>query len=477
MNEASRQKALLILLLFGVLMGALDLAIIGPALPAIQAEFGMETRGLAWLFNLYVLGQLIGTPILAKLSDRIGPRPIYIASLLLFAGGSLLMVLSSNALWLFVGRAVQGFGGAGIFPVAVKVIGDVFPPEKRGPALGLLGAVFGLAFLIGPVLGGLLLDYGWQWLFLINVPIAVVLILGAWKLVPAGTLGDDHKAFDYGGALTLSLSLAALAIAITNFDSAELATSIQALNVWPFFVVFVLLAPVFWRFEKRAVDPIVKPAFFKRSQITISIAISLGLGAMQSASAFYPALAVAALGITEADAAWLLLPGIIVTTIASPAAGFLINRFGARALVVFGLAFIASGFLIYGQFGLTTTIFIVAGCCAGLGFATALGAPIRIIVLNEVAPEDRGAAQGVLNVSINVGQLLGAALVGGMTASMGGGAPGYQFSYTVMGLITASLLIIAVRLRSKAAQDALNQHEQSRSADSNNEKTAVVTSN
>jgi MFS family permease len=457
MVEAARLKALMILLLSGVLMGALDLAIIGPALPAIQTEFGMETRGLAWLFNLYVLGQLVGTPILAKLSDRLGPRPIYISSIMLFAAGSLIMVFGTNPMWLFVGRAVQGFGGAGIFPVAVKVIGDVFPPEKRGGALGLLGAVFGLAFLIGPVLGGLLLDYGWQWLFLINVPIAVILIIGAWQLVPVGTLGEDHKKFDYSGAITLSVSLAALAIAITNFDSSQILTSLQATNVWPFLLTFAVLAPFFWRFEKQAADPIIKPVFFKRSQIALSAAISLGLGAMQSATAFYPALAVAALGVTESNAAWLLIPGILVTTVASPTAGFLINRFGARTLVVFGLFFIAAGFIVFGQFGMTTTVFIIAGCFAGLGFATALGAPIRIIVLNEVAPEDRGAAQGLLNVSINIGQLLGAALVGGMTASIGGGAPGYQFSYTVMGMVTASLLILAVQLRSKAAQQKLDK--------------------
>lgn len=457
MVETAQRTALLVLLLFGVLMGALDLAIIGPALPAIQAEFGMETRGLAWLFNLYVLGQLVGTPILAKLSDRLGPRPIYITSILLFAAGSLIMVFGANPLWLFVGRAIQGFGGAGIFPVAVKVIGDVFPPEKRGGALGLLGAVFGLAFLIGPVLGGLLLDYGWQWLFLINVPIALILIGGAWKLVPAGTLGEAHKPFDFGGAASLSVALAALAIAITNFDSTIIAESLGSVQVWPYLLVFAILMPVFWRFEQRAVDPIVKPAFFKRSQIAISTVISLGLGAMQSATAFYPALAVAALGLTESNAAWLLLPGIIVTTIASPTAGFLINRFGARTLIVFGLFFISLGFFVYGQAGLTTAVFITASCLAGLGFATALGAPIRIIVLNEVAPQDRGAAQGLLNVSINVGQLLGAALIGGMTASMGGGAPGYQFSYTVMGVVTASLLILAVRLRSKAAQEALDK--------------------
>ena len=457
MVEPAKRTALLVLLLFGVLMGALDLAIIGPALPAIQAEFGMETRGLAWLFNLYVLGQLVGTPILAKLSDRLGPRPIYITSILLFAAGSLLMVFGASPLWLFVGRAVQGFGGAGIFPVAVKVIGDVFPPEKRGGALGLLGATFGIAFLIGPVLGGLLLDNGWQWLFLINIPIALILIAGAWRLVPAGTLGEDHKPFDYGGAVSLSVALAALAIAITNFDSTVIVASLTSPQVWPYLLVFAVLLPLFWRCEQRAVDPIVKPAFFQRSQIAIATVISLGLGAMQSATAFYPALAVAALGLTESDAAWLLLPGIIVTTIASPTAGFLINRFGARALIVFGLFFISFGFFVYGQADLTTIVFIIAGCLAGLGFATALGAPIRIIVLNEVAPQDRGAAQGLLNVSINVGQLLGAALVGGMTASLGGGAPGYQFSYTVMGVVTATLLTLAVRLRSKAAQEALDR--------------------
>ncbi len=457
MDEATRRKALLALLLSGVLMGALDLAIIGPALPAIQAQFGMETRGLAWLFNLYVLGQLIGTPILAKLSDRLGPRPVYISSIALFAFGSLLMVLGQNPLWLFIGRAVQGFGGAGIFPVAVKVIGDVFPPQQQGGALGLLGAVFGLAFLIGPVLGGLLLNYGWQWLFLINVPIAALLILGAWRLVPKGTLGQDHKAFDGRGAVTLSVALAALAIAVTNFDASAPLSSLQATAVWPFLLTTAIFLPTFWQIEKRAIDPIIRPAFFKQSQIAIATTISLGLGAMQSASAFYPALAVAALGVTDANAAWLLLPGILVTTAASPTAGMLINRLGAKVLVVFGLSFIAGGYLLYGQLSLTTALFITAGCFAGLGFATALGAPIRIIVLNEVAPGDRGAAQGLLNVSINIGQLLGAALVGGMTASVGGGAPGYQFSYTVMGLITATLVLLAVRLRSKAAQDELNR--------------------
>jgi EmrB/QacA subfamily drug resistance transporter len=442
------------LLLTGVLMGALDLAIIGPALPAIQAEFGMSSRGLAWLFNLYVLAQLVGTPLLAKLSDRLGPRPIYITSISLFALGSFLLVVGPTPEWLFVGRFVQGFGGAGIFPVAVAVIGDVFPPHKRGSVLGLLGAVFGLAFLIGPILGGILLQFSWQWLFLINIPIAVALIIGAWRLLPEGKLGKSHKSFDFAGAVALSVGLTSLAIAITNFDSAQAMISLATMQVWPFLLCFALLAPWFWHSEKRAADPIIKPAFFQSRQITMAVSISLGIGAMQSGSAFYPALAVAAMGITEANAAWLLLPGVLCTTIASPVAGALINKVGTRVLVVFGLTGIAVGFLMYGLLDVSVPVFIAAGCIAGLGFAASLGAPMRVVVLNEARAEDRGAAQGLLNVSINIGQLLGAALVGGITASKGGGALGYQATYTVMGAITASLIVLAIRLRPNAAEQA-----------------------
>jgi len=447
--ESTNKKALMALLLAGVLMGALDLAIIGPALPAIQAEFGMTTRGLAWLFNLYVLGQLVGTPLLAKMSDRLGPRPIYITSIFLFAVGSLLLVIGPDTKWLFIGRVIQGFGGAGIFPVAVAVIGDVFPPEKRGSVLGLLGAVFGIAFLIGPILGGILLQFAWQWLFLINIPIAMALIIGAWRLLPEGTVGKDHKPFDLGGAVTLSVGLTSLAIAITNADTTNLLVSLTALQVWPFLLCFLLLTPWFWRFEKSAADPIIKPAFFENRQITMAVSISLGIGAMQSAGTFFPALAVSAMGITAANAAWLLLPGVLCTTIASPLVGASINRVGTRTLILCGLTLIAAGYMIFGLVDVTVATFITASCVAGLGFASALGAPIRVVVLNEARPEDRGAAQGLLNVSLNIGQLLGAALVGGITASKGGGAPGYQATYTVMGAMTFVMIALALRLRPK----------------------------
>ena len=112
------------LLFVGVLMGALDLAVIGPALPAIQSEFLLDNRQLSWLFNIYVLAQLIGTPLLAKASDKFGRRDVYIACILGFAAGSLLLVVATSYEMLFLGRGIQGFGASGIFPVAAAVIGD-----------------------------------------------------------------------------------------------------------------------------------------------------------------------------------------------------------------------------------------------------------------------------------------------------------------------------------------------------------------
>lgn len=178
MDEKSRKRLLLVLFI-GVLMGALDIAIVGPALPAIRDYFGVDDRASAWIFSVYVLCNLVGTPLMAKLSDIYGRRSIFVLDVLVFGLGSVIVALAPAFSFVLVGRAIQGLGAGGIFPVASAVIGDTFPAEKRGSALGLIGAVFGIAFIIGPILGGLLLLAGWRWLFLINLPIAALQILSS----------------------------------------------------------------------------------------------------------------------------------------------------------------------------------------------------------------------------------------------------------------------------------------------------------
>ncbi|MEJ2138327.1 MAG: MFS transporter, partial [Gammaproteobacteria bacterium] len=244
--ESQSRKAIMGLLFVGVLMGALDLAIIGPALPAIQADFTLDNRSLSWLFNIYVLAQLIGTPLFAKASDKYGRRIVYMVCVAGFGLGSLLLVISANYETLLLGRLVQGLGASGIFPVAAAVIGDTFPKEKQGGALGLIGAVFGLAFLIGPVLGGILLRYSWQLLFMINLPIAAGLLIAAWKLLPAST-SKLQLPFDWAGAILLTTLLFGFAVGVTNLDTADFAASASSFEVWPFLLIGVILLPFFWR--------------------------------------------------------------------------------------------------------------------------------------------------------------------------------------------------------------------------------------
>jgi EmrB/QacA subfamily drug resistance transporter len=447
-----KNTTILIALLFvGVLMGALDLAIIGPALPAIQAEFGMDSRQLSLLFNAYVLSQIVGTPLLAKLSDRFGPRAIYIFSISCFAAGSLLLVMTSQPTWLFIGRGIQGFGAGGIFPVAAAVIGTELPREKRGPALGLIGVVFGVAFLLGPVLGGVLLRFSWHWLFLINLPIAAVLIAGAIKLLPTAN-AREARPFDFGGAITISIALTALVIALNNFDSVEIVESMRSTYVLPALAVFSMSGWLFWRIEKRAADPIIRPAFFESRQITTTCLIALGVGAVQSGSVFYPALAVSALGISQSDASFLMLPAVIASTITSPIAGRLLNRVGTRNIVFTSLMLVYISVMIYGLTNLRVVTFIGAGILSGIGMAGLLGAPLRFSVLNNTPPRDRGAAQGLLNIFFSVGRLLGAAIIGGVATSHGGGTMGYQVAFVVMGVPAAAMVFVATRLNSKSAE-------------------------
>jgi EmrB/QacA subfamily drug resistance transporter len=449
--EPKPKKLLLALLFAGVLMGALDLAIIGPALPAIKAEFGMPDRQLSILLNAYILCQLLGTPLLAKLSDRFGPRSIYILSIAFFAAGSWLLVIADSANTLFAGRALQGFGAGGIFPVASAVIAAKLPYEERGPALGILGAVFGLAFLIGPVLGGILLQFSWQWLFLINLPIAFVLIFGAFRLLPASS---PHEAlpFDFTGTVLLAIGLTSFVFAVNAIDTSAVFNSLMTWQVGGAIVVSAIFTPWFWRTELRAADPIIKPDFFASRQIVLACLISAGVGALQSGGVFAPALAVASIGITASAAAWLLIPGVVVSMIASPIAGHLVNRVGSRQIIMGSLLLILSSVLMYALAEMSILIYVSASVLSGLGMAGLLGAPLRFIVLRETARGDHASGQGLLSVASSIGRLLGAAIVGSIATSAGGGTVGYQSAYLGMTWLAMTLLIVAWYLQARAAK-------------------------
>ncbi len=452
----SHSKALLPLLFAGVLMGAMDLAIIGPALPAIKADLGMDDRQASMLFNAYVLLQMIGTPLLAKFSDRAGARLAYVVSIGFFAIGSLVVVLADTPGMLYFGRALQGFGGGGILPVAAAVIASNVAPEERGPALGVLGAVFGLAFLLGPVLGGLLLPYGWHWLFLINLPISAVLGVGAVKLLPA-VADPERRPLDVAGVVILSVLLTALVYGLSMLDARDIGASLAEWPTTASLLLVVVLVPVFWAAEKRAVDPIVRPGLVTVKPVALAVVISAGAGAVQAGAGFYPLLAVSAIGVSESVAAWMLLPGVVMATVTAPLAGRLVNTFGSRKLVLIGMAMVVLSLLIFGLAPMSMTVFIVANVIGAGGMASVMGAPLRIVVLDHSEASERGAAQGLLSNFSSAGRLMGAAAVGAIAASFGGGAGGYQTAFVVLAILGMVLAVLALGLQSvrhpRAARD------------------------
>ena len=451
-DNRTRNRILLVLFL-GVLMGALDIAIVGPALHSIKTAFGVDDRLLAWTFTIYVLFNLIGTPLMAKLSDLFGRRAVYVADVTLFALGSLAVALSSSFPMLLAGRALQGFGAGGIFPVASAVIGDTFPPEKRGSALGLIGAVFGLAFIIGPILGGVLLMVGWQWLFIVNLPVALVVIAMSLRLLPA-TRTASRKAFDWQGMAALSLALTALTYGINQIDTAHFGASLLSLQVWPFLLLALLLGLLFWQIERRAADPILRMSLFGARQAVLANALSAGAGLGEAGLVFMPPLAAAALGMTSSTASFMLMPVVLAMSVGSPLAGRFLDRLGSKTVVVAGAALLALGMVVLSQGASSLALFIVAGALIGLGLSALLGAPVRYIMLNEAPAADRTAAQGAITLFTSIGQLISGAAVGAVAASQGGGVAGYSAAYLVIGGVAIALTLLALGLKSRAQERA-----------------------
>lgn len=449
-SKPPRHAGLLAVLFLGVLMGALDIAIVGPAMPALRAEFGVDERALAWVLTIYVLFNLIGTPVMAKLSDRLGRRLVYTLDVLLFAAGSLIVASAHSYEQLLVGRAVQAFGAGGVFPLASAVIGDVLPAERRGQALGLIGAVFGVAFLIGPLIAAALLGFGWRWLFLVNLPIALGLVVAGWRVLPQAR-SARRIPFDWAGAIALGITLGALALAISELDGRNLGRALRSTQVWPWLLLALAGTAALLASMRRSADPIVKPAWFASRQVRIVAALAGTAGLGEAAMVFLPDLAVAALGVTAQAATLMLLPIVLSLAIGAPLLGRALDRVGPKPVILAALVLLAGGSFALALLPTTRSTLLGAGILVGLGLSGLLGAPLRYVLLGEVSAGERGSSQGMLTIFTSIGMMLSGVLIGAIAASAGGGAAGYREAFGLIGLVVVATLVIASALVNRRA--------------------------
>jgi len=450
MDNSDRNKILAVLFV-GVFMGALDIGIVGPALPAIKTAFGINERLVSWIFTIYILFFMIGTPLMAKLSDMYGRKTLYILDVFLFAVGSAITVSSSSFETLLIGRAIQGFGAGGIFPVASAFIGDTFPPEKRGGALGFIGSVWGLSGLLGPILGGLLLNYGWQWLFIINIPIAALVILLGFKILPQSKK-ESYTKFDWYGTAVLALMVSSLAYGVNQINTTNFMGSITSVHTWPFLIAAVLLLPLLVRIENRADDPVIEINLLKSREVKIATGISIGTGLNQTAIVFLPAFAVTILALTTSQASLMVIPLVLALGISAPVIGRLLDSYGTKTIMFAGTLVLIIGLFMLSFLGKSFYLFILSGIVIGLGLGSVLGSPLRYIMLSESPASKRAAGQALININSSVGQLVGGALIGAVIASQEGTAMGYQSAYFLIGCVAIVMTLLTLGLKKQQEQ-------------------------
>jgi MFS family permease len=322
------------------------------------------------------------------------------------------------------------------------VVGDVFPVEQRGRALGLIGAVFGIAFLLGPIIGGVLLMFGWPWLFWINLPIVVLIIGLGLRLLPA-TGGNTSKPFDVAGSLLMSAILIALAYGLQGIGNATVA-------VWAIVGALVAL-PVFVIVERRAVDPVVTMVLFGRRQIVLVLALAFGSGIAEAVTLYLPSLLVSAHEMTPSAASFQLVPLVLAMAVASPLSGRMLDRVGAKPVVLVGMALMAAGLAILGLFASSMLMFYVFSVLFGLGIAVLLGAALRYMMLGETAESERAPAQALLTITISIGQMIGAAMLGAVASLDGASVTGYAQAMLLTAMVMIVLFVAGLLLKNVKA--------------------------
>ena len=448
--DSKTRNMILVLFLIGVFMGSLDTGIIGPVLPSIEQSFNLTSRESSWIFTLFVISFMIGSPVMAKFSDFYGRKKIFIMDVVLFGIGSCLIAFSFNIESIFLGRIVQGFGCGGIFPVAGAFIGDAFPLNERGKALGIIGSVFGISAIGGPLVGAALIPFGWNWCFTINIPISIFIVAFALYILPDAENQRKLK-IDYLGIAVLSLLAILLSYGLNQIDSSSFISSLTSLNVAPFLIAFIVLIPVFLKVEKKAEESIVPIHMLKNKEITIACIETLCYGIIYSSVIFIPSLVILSMGLSDQLASLMLIPILGANAVAAPILGRFLDSTGSRKLMMIGTLMMTVGLIAIAIYPNNLIFFVIAGCLIGVGMVTIIGAPLRYIVLSEAKPQERGAGQAIVNMLSSAGQLIGGALIGGVIASFSG-ILGYKVSLILAAIVGFIAFLFTFKLKGRDEQ-------------------------
>ncbi len=404
------RKFIMLGLGLGMLVASLDQTVVGTSLPKIVGDLGGMNL-FAWLFTAYMLAEVLAIPVAGKMSDRYGRKPVFLAGMGLFLAGSILAGMSNSMEMLIACRFVQGLGGGAIMPVAMATVADLYAPTERGKIQGMLGGIFAVSSVIGPFLGGFIVDnLDWRWVFYVNLPVGI-LALAVTSMKFPNQVSDTTKRIDYTGMVTLASCLTPALLVMTWGGSTYAWDSIEVIGMIALSVMSLI---AFVLIERKAEDPILPLHLFREPIFTLGsmgqLIVSMGLFGV---IAFLPMFLQAIIGMSATDSGETLIPlmiGVMITVLSS---GFLLKRTGYKIWLLIGPPLSAFGLLMLSTLhaGSSVTDAVIYLIITGMGLGATMS-NYMVAAQNVMSKKEMGVVTSSMTLFRSIGGTIGVTVLG-----------------------------------------------------------------
>ncbi len=412
--DYSRKWHVMIATGLGIFLGTIDASIVNVALPTMAKELDTTFAAVQWVVLAYLLTLATLTLGVGRLGDMLGKKPIYTTGFAIFTLGSVLCGMAPGIEWLVGFRVVQAIGAAMIFALGMAIITQAFPPSERGKALGISGALVSIGIVIGPSLGGLIVDlWSWRWIFIVNLPIGILGTAAAHRFVPDVPPPGGQR-FDFAGAAVFFVALMTFMLGLSLAQS----RGFGSVSVLALLGVGIAAITLFVAVERRVSQPMLDLALFQNRLLTINLLTGwMTFFAISGLFILVPFYLENVLGASPRMVGLLIAPTPLLLGLSAPISGSISDRIGPRRVLVFGLAILVGAYLAMQLLQADSPLWMIMLVMAPAGLGMGIfQSPNNSAVMGSATAERLGVTSAMLTITRNTGQLTGIAVLGAVWA-------------------------------------------------------------